>query len=480
MNKHSIDRLFKKKLSGHELPYPEHLWSSIDQRINDLPQDNRRGGLWISWLGLGLFLLLAGSLGYVWMNSGQGGIMGEGIEQLSANQSVASTQTKSLDLSSKPGSNTDATQKGMEDSPEQLNKTVNKNVLSSGSSSGQINNAVSSSQDYDVSSTKRSQTSDETANKDYIQEAWTSSNNNSSDESLFQADRHEENGSSQNMKRGLENNSNSATDHDLRDVRKIDAFEPCEPYKKYRTIESKDDKSPRTIGDAVADLGGFGKKRFIGRWSLGLVYAPDWHFRTMEVKSPEGEALLNQRKRTETFANAFTTGFEVRLKMRQWSVHTGLHYAQINERNRYVVDGSEQMVNGMLVKGDLTRTVINRQQMVQLPVLLGYEISRGPWALEINAGASIGLKTWSSGEVFDPTTLTYARYESGSANNPYTDQGRHSWQLGAVLSYKMGYDYQWFVRPYYRSYFDSFTKSEYELNQNYDNIGLTVGCRYLL
>lgn len=479
MNKHSIDRLFKKKLSGHELPYPEHLWSSIDQRINDLPQDKRRGGLWVSWLGLGLLLLLAGSLGYYWMDTGNNAILKEGIEQLGVNESVVMKPVTGIKSSTVNETDSEEILSSLDESTSTTNGKLANDVWSQSAMSGSnVGNSQSDGSSYLSKTTTTNSTSNNSAAN--TSDSFSSSKNTSTKGSILQGGALGELLDDQINETLLNNKTTNSTNSNLRDIRDANVLEPCEPYKKHRTIASQEEGEQRKIADAVADLGGFGKRRFIGRWSLGLVYAPDWHFRTMEMKSPDGEALLNQRKRTETFSNAFTTGFEVRLKMRQWSVHTGLHYAQINERNKYIIDGSEQIVNGILVQGDLTRTVINRQQMIQLPILLGYEVSRGPWALEINAGASLGLSAWSSGEVFDPLALSYARYERDSDNNPYADQGRHSWQAGASLSYKMGYDYQWFIRPYYRSYFDSFTKPEYELNQNYDNIGLTVGCRYLL
>ena len=301
MNKHSIDRLFKKKLSGHELPHPEHLWSSIDQRINDLPQDKRRGGLWISWMGLGLFLLLAGSLGYMWMNSETSSILQGDKQQLSVNESVALGSADHSQSSQTQGSSREALIEEMNDGDISEDKSPDNDVLSNATTSVQNENATHSTQAYDVNNTNRSQNTDKTANKSYIQEVLSSSNVNSSNGSLFQSDGLEEKSTNHNMGNGLDNNTSNTIDNDLRDIREIDAIAPCEPYKKYRTIESKDDASQRKIADAVADLGGFGKKRFIGRWSVGMVYAPDWHFRTMGVKSPDGEALLNQRKTHRDF-----------------------------------------------------------------------------------------------------------------------------------------------------------------------------------
>ena len=245
-------------------------------------------------------------------------------------------------------------------------------------------------------------------------------------------------------------------------------------------MEQKDKAEKRDIDRPIADLGGYGKYRFIGKWSVAAIYGPDWTFRSLSAKTDQDLGLLNQRKDTERFVNAFTTGLEVRLKARAWSILSGLHYSQINERNRYTLEDTEHVGTGGPIKGSLTRSIVNRTSTLQIPILLGYEFNRGAWSLEINAGASFGLKTWTSGEVFDERSLTYVEYDSESQENPYVGSGIHSWQVGASLAYKVGFDQQIFIRPYYRSYTSVFTQESYGLEQKFNNVGLLLGCRYSL
>ena len=190
--------------------------------------------------------------------------------------------------------------------------------------------------------------------------------------------------------------------------------------------------------------------------------------------------MLNHRNKTEKFHNAYSAGIELRLKVRQWSVHTGLHYSQINEQNTYTLQDVVGDIDNPGITGDYIRTAYNRNRMLEIPLLVGYQWSRGPWAIEAQVGGNIGLATWSEGEVFDETTLMYTRYTKDNEYNPYTTKGIHSVQGGAMISYKAGYFHEYFVRPYYRSYLGDFTRETYALRQRNTGLGVQAGVRLSL
>jgi hypothetical protein len=484
MNKNPIDRLFKQKLKGSAEPYPAHLWEGISQRINADGGDNRGGGLWIRWSALGLFLLLAIPIGYYtiqWMGDGSSIEAINNAQEVSISQqdvSSNSTQSASVNATTKTDNLGNDNQIGgvalnASETEEQKRGTITqKGITTNNEQSKFAGTQLLGNQQQNRAS----------GNKNLLNTTAFSTGTNVSEGSqtvlsgrTMTSGSHEASPSNTNINSGAGQDGNL-----MRSNRTLLNAEKCPSLDRRNIIESIEEKKARNIREAVADLDGWTKRKFYGQWSLALVYGPDVYFRELDPKKEESIGLANHRSDHERFVNAFTTGIEVRMKARKWSLHTGLHYAQITERNNYILDNSEKVINDVKRTGVLERSIVNRYKMIEVPVLLGYEVSRGPWALEVNAGANFGVNLSTDGEIFDEATLTYQDLGSKDGIDPFKKNAGTSLQGGLMLSYKTGYFSSVFVRPYYKQYLNPLTTDEYALDQKYSNVGIIAGYRIML
>ncbi|MDX1684788.1 MAG: hypothetical protein R3275_06080 [Saprospiraceae bacterium] len=469
MNNNPIDKLFRDKLFDHEEAYPSHLWDNVYKGINGEPINRKRnGGLWLRWMATAVLLLLAVSLGFYAYQNFWGSPENE-QQMLSQSTEISDDidvqhQDQGLGVINYGDEEETSSAANEEHENNDIDSQDGENAANIEGSSSYGDNSNIKNNFYSADENQIYTTSSETKVKSNVNATPT-------------RDLNTENGSGSVLGKST---TNTGTENNtlLRKSRKNE--KPVENIERAHAIEdgvNANNDQMRLIRDEVGDLSGFGKKRFLGRWTMSFVYGPEVAFRNFDTRDPGSEALLNQRKGSERFVNAFTTGIELNLEVRHWRLYSGVHYGQINERVEYIEENSERTVDGNPVKGEWQRSIVNRYRMVSIPLMVGYELTHGPWEVEIQAGADIGVFMSTSGQVFDPEALDYVAYSDNDDTNPYRSNPGLGWRAGAMLSYKTGYGQSLFVRPTYRILQNSFTKEEYGLEQKYSSLGIMAGYR---
>lgn len=467
MSKNSIDKLFKDRLSKHEEPYPQHLWEGVYDGITGNVSRKRRGAFWYRWMLLGVLLLMAGGTGwYIW----QSGESSDEVER-SRNENVLSMDSSQAMLDATRGKTGEIPVLGDSEKGNASSTSENETGVADGKHKDQSPAAVTDS-GYDDRTTVGEQ-----GYGNNLADSRDASSNQRNNTNTLQS----ENESSGSANKGTDVTAEQGVTQ-MAQSRGTSGMNvtALEGYGAFRLLDESEGENTRLMRDVMPELNTFQKRRFVGHWGVAVVYGQDIVSRNIEARNESDLALLNQRSASESFVNAFMTGFEVNIKVRKWTLYSGLHYTQINERVNYTLRGTERTVNGNPVVGDLKRSVINRYQMLSIPVYVGYEVTRGPWALEAQGGVNIGLSLSTSGEVFDRESLTYMEYDNNSDNNPYQDNPGMSCHGALMLSYKTGYGQRLFLRPNIRWYNSSFTRDDYGLEQNYQSYGITAGYRVRL
>lgn len=488
MSKNSIDKLFKDRLANIEEPYPEHLWSNVARGISG--EQKRRGAIWYSWLlgallliglGGGLYLYLTGDgLDTDSVNTHENRVPThkgqEAAKATDTENASAYLETDKLDeelTNNSPDSESSSTNTNQNVT---LIDMTNNNTLSSSHKSNQLNSESSENEatklisSNDGWSSSLIGTGDGEGNSNGLDERLEDQNVGETTDDIKNNTALEFPGSS------VFNESNMIPEK--RNARP--ATELIQAYRNTRGLQALEEDSDMLTRVNPPVLEPYSKKRFVGHWAVAPVYGVDFASRSMTSKGAFGEALINQRESEEKLVNAFTTGLELQLSVRKLALTTGLYYSQMNERVNYILEGTEQTIDGKPVIGDLERSVVNRHQMVMVPIHLSYRFSKGPWALEPYVGVNIGLSMKSSGELFDYKSLSYISYDETSQNNPYNDTPGLSYQGGLALCYRSGFGQEWFLRSSYRLFNDTFTKDDYAIDQNYSSLGLMLGCRFKL
>lgn len=484
MSKNSIDKLFKDKLQGHEEAYPEHLWEGVSQAING-EKKNRKGFFWYHYALIGALLLV--TAGGVWflMDVNDERFIGpddQEMQQSEAEQTEINSEQASVDERELSQGDMVVNQKDINQESSLDNQRNEANSHLENYSNSEADKIVSTTSGRNILDQNDGVQRNVQRNED--QEAKSTplsnvvangTNLSGSTMSDFRSDKTSTEGSS----------TTGLTSKSLSLGQKRNKLEVAQLYPSaFRSAISEDllTSGDRQLRESVADLNGFGKNRFIGRWHASAVYGANYVMRTLDISSESTlkEALRNQRNGTESFVNSFTTGLELSLKVRNWSVYTGAHYTQINERVNYVLDNVERIKDGVPVTGSLELSIINRFRMLSVPVYVGYEYRRGAWGLEALAGVNLGLMMDVSGRVFDELSLDYVEYQTGDRVSPYKENFGMSYVGAMSLSYYTGYGQSFFLRPSFVYYPGSFTKDGYGIEQKYKTIGLMAGYKIML
>jgi len=144
-------------------------------------------------------------------------------------------------------------------------------------------------------------------------------------------------------------------------------------------------------------------------WNLyfDFMLSADLALRQMTVKDPEMVDYLKTREETEYTNLAYSIGFRMSAVAPSGiALRAGLNYSQINEifsfegwREEIVVVENDTMI----VSGPFEVYSKNRFRMIDIPVMLGYELPiTDDLKLSINAGAYLNLILNKRGEFFSP------------------------------------------------------------------------------
>ena len=236
-----------------------------------------------------------------------------------------------------------------------------------------------------------------------------------------------------------------------------------------------------------------------GSWSVYLdaLLSPDLTFRQLQPRDPEFTEYVNTREETESNMYAFSGALRLSLVSdKGLALRTGLNFSQINERFSYI-NGSEEVIetinnydqNGNIISTDTiikvgTRRKItqNHYRMLDIPFLLGYELSSNKLRVSVNGGAYLNLLFRQKGDFLSPHDLQPVRFDSSDpdAYPAFKQQAGLGWYGSVGFAYQVGHNLQLVVEPHFKVYPKSVTRDQYGVQQRYMTTGLFVGVRQQL
>ncbi len=218
----------------------------------------------------------------------------------------------------------------------------------------------------------------------------------------------------------------------------------------------------------------------------------DMAFRTLSPKLEDNEAYAISRNQTEGVQGSTSLGFRASAVTKGgFAMRTGLIYSTIKEPfsqiihreyTRTIVTENEE---GEIIATDIETYTIpeeyeftNRHKLLDVPVILGYEIDKEKYNIGFNGGAYFNITASQEGrflnpnnEIVDFSTNSPIRYDAFKTNVGV------SLYSSFAVNYKITPSIHFIFEPYGRYYLNSFTTENYELNQNYFVAGMQIGLR---
>jgi hypothetical protein len=230
------------------------------------------------------------------------------------------------------------------------------------------------------------------------------------------------------------------------------------------------------------------------RFYADLSAGPSLPMREINAQSQEYESYAQARKDTESPHLSYhaqlrlsaVTDFGLALR-------TGLSYTQYREKFDFI-DNSEEKItitniygsSGEIIgtdtiveKGMLRQVAQNNYRLLDLPIIVGYELHRKNWTIAFNGGPVINMLFSARGKFLSPEEMSPTIFSS-DASGTYPAFRREigiGWYAGIGLHYKLQDDLQLLVEPHFRLNPQGVTRDEYVLDQQYMSTGISVGLR---
>ena len=198
----------------------------------------------------------------------------------------------------------------------------------------------------------------------------------------------------------------------------------------------------------------------------GFAYA----HQVLDTKSEESRSALNAREISEFPEVSYLAGVRASLKFsKRLSARTGLLYTQV--RNQFEYEQGAMGSNPILIKSS------NQIRLIEVPLMLGYELPGRRFHLAINAGATINLSTKATGRYLTPNQLEPIKL---SEENIYRSNIGIGWMTSLTAAYDLGQGNSLLIEPTFKSYPGSFSLPDYGLKERYWVVGLQLGLRHRL
>lgn len=196
-----------------------------------------------------------------------------------------------------------------------------------------------------------------------------------------------------------------------------------------------------------------------------------------------GSASYKQRRdETESLSWAFNGGVQATLLWGQhWRLSTGAHYEQVTEVFRYTDPAAVEYIvterQPIDTIGRITgkRNILNynRLGMLDMPVTVGYELRKGRWGMNLNAGPSFNMWFWNRATLLtDEKTVSDLQAKNIDLFEKRTGM---SWMVNAQAFYHIRPSWRVFVAPYWRKQMRDVTNADYGIGQRYTMQGVQVG-----
>lgn len=234
-------------------------------------------------------------------------------------------------------------------------------------------------------------------------------------------------------------------------------------------------------------------------WDLEVFISPDIPFKTVTNNTATTQ-LLSRKDSSESLRPGFTAGFRIVKPLNDhFSIKTGLHYSQINERFTYRTENETRTTTVVSVRaiirapgdtllvrdtstltqiGFKTNTVKNRFRSLDIPILASYQVGNDDLRIGLTAGAIINLSSWYQGVMLDSSLSTVAlNKETNMAYRRNIGLGLYA---GISVTKRINYNTHLFFEPYFRYNLSNMTTPEASFNQRFSIGGLMMGFRFNL
>jgi hypothetical protein len=231
-------------------------------------------------------------------------------------------------------------------------------------------------------------------------------------------------------------------------------------------------------------------------WSfaIDLLASPDYVIREITALDPELESYVQSREESEKYQTAFSAGMRVSMIADNGlAFRTGINYSRINEKFTYfngtevITSIKEEFDNDGNLIGFDTITEIgarykvthNRLQMLDIPILVGYEVNFNKLSVSINGGAQLNLISNQRGDILSPQDGTPMSIDSDDpdAYPAFKRSVGLGWYGSLGIAYQASDDLQLLVEPHFKVFPKSFTQEQFGISQRYSSIGISLGIR---
>jgi hypothetical protein len=469
------DDLLREKLNSYSSPVPAGLFDAMDKKRSEQQAANAFG--WRIKAGISVMVLLLGVGVIYW-------------------------QLTSTNLSSKTEAvitNTDrqtTSQKLKDNNQTQTTPQVQTEVKEFENSIDIDNNIEEKTF---IDNTQQQTKVSNTSNSSALPTNVVKSTNNSSDDVIKQ---------NTSFTSPSENKDNSFSSKKSNESLKENPIVPSDNFSQEDAVEiAKQEKNNQSIlVDPLEGKDFFAKTNYHAAmpkikcgWEARKVYiyfdaitSLDMAFRTLSPKFDDGEAYAILRNQTEGMQESSSLGFRASAVTKGgFAMRTGLIYSKIKEpfsqriytEYEEYIETTDQAGN-ILSRDTIIRTETqkfafsNRHKLLDIPLILGYEIDKDKYNIGFNGGAYINITASQEGrflnpnsEIVDFSTNSPARYEAFKTNVGMSLYSSFS------VNYKITPALHFIFEPYGRYYLNSFTTENHELNQNYFVAGIQVGLR---
>ena len=228
-------------------------------------------------------------------------------------------------------------------------------------------------------------------------------------------------------------------------------------------------------------------------WLVDAYAGPSWPQRRLTAAQPEFDTYLGQRRSTEQSDWAFNAGLRGSLLFgRHFLLRTGLHYEQMTELFEYAdpdfvkvtITQTTKLIDNVLVTvidtigveyGEHYVKTYNRYGRLDVPLQAGVELRSGRAGLSLQGGASLNVYFWKRGTMLN--TLGQPESFTPDAGVSPVFRRRAGWSAtaSAQLFYHLDARVRVFAEPYGSHTLRALTLDGQPIAQRYTTWGLKLG-----
>ena len=503
------DRIIKNKMENYSMDAPMHLFEGIASALDgnpapaELTKKSSRGGYWLFAM---LVLLLAG--GGIWYGTSKSNDLKD-----TSNPEISSTSTEksSSDVTSNKLTNSVWETRDSETPKTVADKSSDQTIALKNTSSKNNQEKLTTKNESIVANTTNVQNSKiniETKQNTVVSERNSPDQPNVNFKSSIPNNELTEKGSGA-MNTEVEQNSSSTQELNQSESLIISSIENTESKAQTRTTKklelgkkkaadvlflptlksSQRVTPPKSTfsmnAEPVCGIKPDGSKiKFTT--SIDALFSLDFASQILEYKSEDFKDYAQRRTDTESPYYSFQTGIRVNfLTEFDWAVRTGIVYTQINEILK--TEQNETRFTTDPVTGDTTdfysgvRVVnrLNKYQLIDVPVIVGYEMAMKRFRLNLNGGVFVNLMSEQTGAINSLIEERVVYFTEGHPDDHdfFKKNIGFSTFMSLGFNFNLGNKTQLIIEPNIRYYPKSFTLKEYVLNQKYLSTGLMIGVR---